>query len=235
MQLTTNTLYKNLLKELGHQNWWPIDKKYHEKNSSDPRFEIIVGAILTQNTSWSNVEKALTNLKSKKVLDIEKIANLKIKSLQNLIKPSGFFNQKSERIKNIATYLNKDYNNDLDWFFNRELKYIRKELLSIKGIGQETADSILLYAGNMPIFVVDAYTKRICKRLPLNTNISYDEIQQYFESELSKEYLNKNLNQVYKELHALIVILAKNQCKKIPECDKCPLKKQCSYKKNLFK
>ena len=234
MKLTPFTLYKKLIGELGHQNWWPMDKSYHEKNGSDPRFEIIVGAILTQNTAWSNVEKALANLKSKNVLDIEKIVKINIKDLQNMVKPSGFFNQKANRVKNIATYLHNNYNDDLDYFFNRELKDVREELLSLNGIGPETADSILLYAGNMPIFVVDAYTKRICKRLPLNTNISYDEIQQYFEEDLCKEYSKKERTQVYNELHALIVILAKNQCKTKPECIKCPLKKYCRFGKNLL-
>jgi len=234
MKLTPFTLYKKLIGELGHQNWWPMDKSYHEKNGSDPRFEIIVGAILTQNTAWSNVEKALANLKSKNVLDIEKIVTINIKDLQNMIKPSGFFNQKADRVKNIATYLHNNYNDDLDYFFNRELKDIREELLLLNGIGPETADSILLYAGNMPIFVVDAYTKRICKRLPLNTNSSYDEIQQYFEEDLCKEYSKKERIQVYNELHALIVILAKNQCKTKPECIKCPLRKYCRFGKNLL-
>ena len=234
MKLTPFTLYKKLIGELGHQNWWPMDKSYHEKNGSDPRFEIIVGAILTQNTAWSNVEKALTNLKSKNVLDIEKIVKIDIKDLQNMIKPSGFFNQKADRVKNIATYLHNKYSDDLDYFFNRELKDIREELLSLNGIGPETTDSILLYAGNMPIFVVDAYTKRICKRLPLNTNGSYEEIQQYFEEDLCKEYSKKEITRVYNELHALIVILAKNQCKTKPECVKCPLRKYCRFGKNLL-
>ena len=194
----------------------------------------MVGAILTQNTAWSNVEKTLAKLKSKNALDIKKTVNLNMKSLQNMIKPSGFYNQKAERIKNIATYLYNNYNDDLDRFFDRELNDIREELLSLNGIGPETADSILLYAGNMPIFVVDEYTKRICKRLPFNTNISYNEIQKYFEEELCKEYSNKKITQIYNELHALIVLLAKNQCKKTPECNKCPLKKHCRYSLNLF-
>jgi len=235
MKLTLHLLYKKLLEEFGQQNWWPIDIKYHEKNGSDPRFEIIVGAILTQNTAWSNVEKALSNLKSKNVLDIKKVANENIKSLQIMVKPSGFFIKKAKRIKNIASYLHNNYNDDLDWFFNRDLKDIRKELLSINGIGPETADSILLYAGNKPIFVVDAYTIRICKRIPLISNMEYSKIQQYFEEELTKEYSNKNINQIYNDLHALIVKIAKNHCKIKPICNECPLIKHCSYRKNLFK
>ena len=211
-----------------------MDKKYHEKNSTDPRFEVIVGAILTQNTAWSNVEKAHTNLKSKNMLDIKKIREIDIKSLQQMIKPSGFFNQKAERLKNISTYLHENYNDELNCFFKKDIYMLREELLSLNGIGPETADSILLYAGHMPIFVVDAYTKRLCKRLPLDTNISYDEIQQFFEKELSKKYSKQEIVQVYNELHARIVILAKNHCKKKPLCNNCPLVQHCMYKKQLL-
>ncbi|MCK5031313.1 MAG: endonuclease, partial [Thermoplasmatales archaeon] len=182
---------------------------------------------------WSNVEKALANLKSKNMLDIKKMVNVDIANLQNMIKTSGFFNQKAKRLKNLALYLHNNYHDNLDIFFNRDLYSVREELLSLNGIGPETADSTLLYAGNLPIFVVDAYTKRICERLPLDTNISYNEIQHYFEEELSKKYSKKELTQVYNELHALIVILAKNHCKKKPECSTCPLKKHCMFKKRL--
>lgn len=233
MKLTPHILYEMLLEEFGCRNWWPMDKNYHKKHSSDPRFEIIIGAILTQNTAWSNVEKALTNLKSKNMLDIKKISEINIESLQNMIKPSGFFNQKAERLKNLALHLHNNYHDNLDTFFNRDIHDIRKELLSLNGIGPETADSILLYAGNLPVFVVDAYTKRICKRLPLDTHISYDEIQQYFERDLCQKYSKKELTQIYNELHALIVVIAKNYCKKKPECSKCPLKQYCLFKKQL--
>ena len=233
MKLTPQTLYKELLENFGQQNWWPMDKGYHKKHGSDPRFEVIIGAILTQNTAWSNVEKALANLKSKDVLDIEKISNIDMNFLQELIKPSGFFNQKARRLKNIASYLHDNYHDDLDVFFDKNVYSLREELLSLNGIGPETADSILLYAGNLPIFVVDAYTKRICKQLPLKTEISYDEIQHYFEEELSKKYSKDEITQIYNELHALIVVLAKNYCKKKPDCIKCILKKHCEFKKQL--
>lgn len=234
MNLTPETLYKILQKKFGKQNWWPIDKKYHSEHGSDIRFEIIVGTILTQNTAWSNVEKALKNLKSSNVLEIKKIADINIKSLQNLIKPSGFFNQKAQRLKNIATLLQNNYQNDLDIFFKRDPIDIRKELLSLNGIGPETADSIILYAGNLPVFVVDAYTKRICKRMPLETEMSYEEIQKYFEEKLSKKYSENEIVKIYNELHALIVILAKNICKNKPECTKCPLQRCCKFKSQLF-
>lgn len=229
MKLTPYTLYKILLENFGNQNWWPMDKNYHEKHGSDPRFEIMVGAILTQNTAWSNVEKALISLKSKNTLDIKKISEIDIKSLQNMIKPSGFFNQKAKRLKNLASHLHDHYHDNLSYFFDRAVDDIREGLLSLNGIGPETADSILLYAGNLPIFVVDAYTKRICKRLPLETNVSYDEIRQYFERELGKKYSKEKLTQIYNELHALIVVLGKNYCKKKPECNKCFLKRYCEF------
>jgi len=234
MKLTPQLLYQTLIENFGKQNWWPIDKSYHEKNNSDPRFETIIGAILTQNTAWLNVEKALHNLKSENLMDIKKISDIDIKLLQKMIKPSGFFNQKAKRLKNIASYLHKNYQDDLDCFFSRNLYEIREELLSLYGIGPETADSILLYAGGMPIFVVDSYTKRICKRLPLDTNISYDEIQEYFERNIRKDHSKKEIAQIYNELHALIVRLAKNYCKKKPECSQCPLQKKCMLKKTII-
>lgn len=235
MKLTPNDLYKILLEEFGRRNWWPMDKTYHERRGSDPRFEIIVGAILTQNTAWSNVEKALTNLKSNNMLEIQKISGANINKLQTMIKPSGFFNQKAERLKTLASYLHKNYHDNLDDFFNRNVYDIREELLSLKGIGLETADSILLYAGNLPIFVIDAYTKRICKRLPLKTPLSYDDIKRYFEMELSNHHSKQEITRVYNELHALIVELAKQYCKKKPECSNCPLRTHCLFHNQLSK
>ena len=150
-----------------------------------------------------------------------------------MIKPSGFFNQKAKRLKSLALHLRDHYHDNLSYFFDRDIDDIREGLLSLNGVGPETADSILLYAGNLPVFVVDAYTKRICERLPLDTNTSYDEIQHYFERELRKNYSKKELTLIYNELHALIVVLAKNHCKKNPECSNCPLQKYCMFKKHL--
>ncbi len=233
MKLKPHALYEILMKEFGNQNWWPIDRTYHKKNHSDPRFEVIIGAILTQNTAWSNVEKALENLKSKNMLEIQKIAESDIETLQNLVRPSGFFNQKASRVKNLAQHLHQNYHDDLDEFFDNNLHELRVELLSLKGIGPETADSILLYAGNLPIFVVDAYTKRICERLPLDASNSYNDIQHYLETDLKRTYPEKELMQIYNELHALIVLLAKNHCKKKPVCHICPLQNHCKFKNNL--
>ena len=234
MVLTPTLLYEILSRKINNPNWWPVDKKYHDENKSDPRFEVIIGAILTQNTNWSNVEKTLRNLKLYKKLDIKIIEKTDIKRLTELIKSSGFFNQKANRIKNISQILKYKYNSNLDNFFNRDIDNLRKELLSIKGIGPETADSIILYAGDKPIFVVDAYTKRICKRLPFKTNLSYEDVQLFFQNDLSKSYQNNILAKIYSQLHAQIVILAKEYCKKKPSCINCPLKKYCKYYEKLF-
>lgn len=233
MNITPESLYLTLLKQFGRLNWWPKDLEYHRKTSSDPRFEVIVGAILTQNTAWSNVEKALENLKSERLLDIKIISEIDENLLKNMIKPTGFFNQKATRLKNLAEYLESKYSGNLDSFFNKDLRETREELLSLNGVGPETADSILLYAGDQPIFVVDAYTKRICKRLPLNINPIYDEIQKFFQDSLLKKYKKKEISQIYNELHALIVIHGKTFCKSKPNCIKCPLEKYCNFSKKL--
>ena len=234
ISLTPLNLYDLLYEKFGNLKWWPIELEYHKKNDSDPRFEIIVGAVLTQNTAWANVDKALSNLKEKKILEINRINKIDLQILCNLIKPSGFFNQKAKRLKILTKYLIKKYDGNLDIFFQKDINNIRQELLNINGIGPETADSIILYAGNLPIFVVDAYTKRICRRLPMDTNLSYKDIQLFFQKNLSEHYQGKKLVQVYNELHALIVNFAKNYCKKKPECAKCPILRYCNFEnKNL--
>lgn len=229
MTISPKILYDLLFEKFGYQHWWPIDKIYHQKQKSDFRFEIMVGAILTQNTAWGNVEKALNNLKKNKKLTIKAIVQIKEEQLKTLIQPSGFFNQKSERLKLFAVYLHQNYQDNISKFFSQDLREIRDELLSLQGIGPETADSMLLYAGNYPTFVVDVYTKRICKRVPIKVlNDSYDGIKHYFENELQQTVPKKELVNVYKEFHALLVHLAKNNCrKKNAECITCTLNKLC--------
>jgi endonuclease-3 related protein len=228
MTLTLSLMYELLLRHFGSQNWWPVDIEYHSKDGSDSRFEIMIGAILTQNTSWGNVEKAIINLKQENSLKVQKILEMDVEKLKKLIRPSGFFNQKAQRLKTLASYLRRKYSGDLDRFFKKEMEELREELLSLNGIGPETADSILLYAGGYPVFVIDAYTKRVCKRIPLPVkNLRYGEIQRYFEDEISRN--TNEIVEVYKELHALIVKLAKSYCRKKPECTRCPLKNHCEY------
>lgn len=202
------SIYKSLLKQYGHQGWWPLlccnniknNKGYHSGDYSYPRnnqqkFEICTGSVLTQNTAWANVEKALLNLKEKKLLNAKAIINAKIEKLRVAVKPAGYYNQKADYLKALA-------------FFYLSLKGktpTRSELLSVKGIGPETADSILLYAYCMPEFVVDAYTKRMFSQLGFfNEKERYDNIKEMFEKALPK---NVNL---YQEYHALIVKHAKN-------------------------
>jgi len=229
MGTSPKNLYELLLDTFGHQHWWPIDLKYHQRQHSDPRFEIIIGAILTQNTAWTNVEKALENLKKQSIFTIPAMIHVEEKNLKTMIQPSGFFNQKAQRLKFFASYLEKKYSGDLQRFFSRDTSEIRHELLSLPGIGPETADSILLYAGNHPVFVVDAYTKRICLRFPFPIlSNSYDDIQQFFEKQLSLKIPEKERIPAYKEFHALLVQLAKQYCwKKKPNCSICPLNRLC--------
>jgi len=228
MTVSPSHLYSILHHNFGKQDWWPIDIEYHNKNNSDSRFEIIVGAILTQNTAWRNVEKALNNLKTKKLLNLKKILKIDLESLKIMIQPSGFFNQKAMRLKNFANFLNKKYSGNFDRLFDNNLLEIRNELLSLNGIGKETADSILLYAGNFPIFVIDSYTKRISKRIPVSANTKlYEALRLFFENKLKEKYSEGELVNIYKELHSLIVELAKNYCKNKPNCNNCVLSSRC--------
>lgn len=199
------SMYNTLLKEFGKQHWWPTV-------SENKQFEIIIGAILTQNTSWKNVEKAINNLKKNKLIDIKKISNINVKKLAPLIKSSGYYNQKAERLKIIANFLIKNKNPTRD------------ELLNLKGIGPETADSILLYAFNKPVFVIDAYTKRIIKRIGYKQE-EYNELQELFENNLPKKY------RLFNEYHALLVELGKNYCRKKQVCKECPLGHLCLNRK----
>jgi len=211
-------LYERLLERYGEQNWWPIDEEYHEKHGTDPREEIVIGAILTQNTNWKNVEKALNNLKEEKLLSFKGIRISSKEKLEKLIKPVGFYRQKANYLKNfVNTY---ESVRDLE-------KTSREELLKVKGIGRETADAILLYALNRPSFVIDAYTKRLLSRL-WNIYGNYEELKRFFEENLPKDL------KLYKEYHALIDEHCKSVCKKKPNCDLCPLTDLClSCRKTL--
>jgi endonuclease-3 related protein len=196
-------IYNILLKKYSQQKWWPTTTR-HKK------WEVIVGAILTQNTSWKNVEKAIANLNKNKLIDKNKINKINKNKLASLIKPSGYFNQKAERLKIAAE------------FFSKNKNPTREQLLEVKGIGPETADSILLYAFNKPFFVVDMYTKRIFSRAGFcGGKCSYDELQEMFHSSLPRKA------GLFNEYHALIVELAKNHCKKTPECAGCPIARIC--------
>jgi endonuclease-3 related protein len=207
-------IYDILYQGFGPQNWWPVTSK-------NKKFEIILGTILTQNTSWKNVEKAIANLKKADLIDPKKIAKASKRTIARLIKPSGYFNQKAERLKIISDFLLQNKNLE-----KQSIKVMREKLLAVKGIGPETADSIILYAFNKPSFVIDSYTKRIFSRIGLcDSDIDYHNLQKKFHDALPKKTI------LYNEYHALIVELAKSSCSKKPVCDKCPVVKLC--KKSL--
>lgn len=204
-----NWIYKRLFETFGARNWWP----------GDTPFEISIGAILTQNTAWLNVEKAINNLKNHNLLEPKKLKEIPQDKLAELIRPAGYYNLKAERLKAFVEFLFLHYDGDLDKMFNRDMWELRQELLKVKGIGLETADSILLYAGNKPIFVVDSYTRRILTRHNLiDEKASYSQIQSLFMENLPPDV------QLYNEYHALIVQLGKEICKSKPNCQSCPIK-----------
>ncbi|MEW6681244.1 MAG: endonuclease III domain-containing protein [bacterium] len=202
-------IYHLLYNTFGEMYWWP----------GESPFEIIIGAILTQNTAWKNVEKAIENLKKEDLLTPERINKISEQRLAKIIKPSGFYKQKAKKLKEFVNFLFLSYNGNIKKLFEKELFSLRGDLLSIKGIGKETADSILLYALNKPIFVVDAYTKRVLTRHKLiDEKADYDAIQRLFMENLPKEV------KLFNNYHALFVKLGKDICKKIkPLCDRCPL------------
>jgi endonuclease III related protein len=168
--------YQALYRAWGAQHWWPAETP----------FEVIVGAYLTQNTAWINVERALLNLRAAQALSVEGIRKLKLATLQRLIRPSGYFRQKAKRLKTFVAFLDERYEGSLDRLFSQPTEKLRQELLGLNGIGPETADSILLYAGNHPVFVVDAYTRRILDRHTiLPTKTDYENIRELFERALA--------------------------------------------------
>lgn len=203
--------FKTAVESLGPQHWWP----------GETPFEVCVGAILTQNTNWKNVEKAIANLKSRNLLEPRRLYSLPPAGLAELIRPAGYFNIKAKRLRNFLKFLIDEYDGDLDRMFAGRLEVLREELLSVKGIGPETADSILLYAGQKPIFVVDAYTRRIFLRHEIvSEEADYHEIQRYFLDHLPEDVA------LFNEFHAQIVNIGKNWCKsKKPDCEHCPWKK----------
>ena len=231
-------MYSTLAQAWGHQHWWPA------KTS----FEVVVGAFLTQNTSWTNVEIALRQLRSARVLSLAVIRNIPIRRLERLVRPSGYFRQKARRLKKFVKFVDQRYDGSLRKMFEQPGK-LREELLALEGVGPETADSILLYAGQHPVFVVDAYTRRISERHGLlHANANYEEFRALFERGLSADVTSitrasqssgaashlpspmslakrSPLAQVFNEMHGLIVGVGKQYClKSTLQCEECPLK-----------
>jgi len=202
-------IYKILLEHFGPQRWWP----------GDTPFEIMVGAVLTQNTNWTNVSRAIDNLKKENLLSFEKLHGMPVEMLAEKIQPAGYFNLKAARLKNLLAFIAREYDGSLDELFAEDMHTLREQILTVKGIGPETADSILLYAGSKPVFVVDAYTHRIFARHNIIAEEDgYYEIQEYFSLSLPEDV------ELFNEYHALIVRLGKEFCKKSkPLCNRCPL------------
>ncbi len=207
-------VYERLLEAYGPQDWWP----------GDSPFEIIVGAILTQATSWTNVAKAIDNLKAEGMLSREGLRDISIDELAQLIRPSGYFNVKARRLKAFITYLWDAYDGDLNEMLKMDGPALRHELLAINGIGEETADDILLYAADKPVFVIDAYTRRILERLGNGDGASgYAEYQQLFHDALPMDA------RIFNEYHALLVRHGKDVCRPTPQCEECCLREICAY------
>ncbi len=207
-QMLLMSMYRALRESFGPRHWWP---------ASSP-FEVCVGAILTQNTSWKNVAKAIVSLKEAERLDPVKIYRTSHEELAQIIKPAGYFNVKAVRLRNFINYLVEKHGGDLDSLFSAPVATLREELLSIKGIGKETADSMILYAANKLIFVVDAYTKRILYRHGLvNENADYDTMQSIFQANLPSDV------DLFNDFHAQLDAAGHYYCKRIPLCEKCPL------------
>jgi len=201
-------IYRRLFASYGPQHWWPAETP----------FEVITGAILTQSAAWTNVEKAIQNLKQAKALNPDALRRIPQDKLAKLIHTCGYFNAKARKLKAFAEWFGEGYGDSLERLFAVETNPLREKLLRVHGIGEETADSILLYAGNKPVFVIDAYTRRIMDRVGLKpTKDSYGGWQKLFMDNLDADV------KLFNEYHALLVTLGKNICKTRPQCGQCPL------------
>ena len=232
--------YRSLYHAWGPQHWWPARTP----------FEVIAGAYLTQNTSWTNVEKALRQMRAARVLSLRAIRRIPLSRLERLVRSAGYFRQKAHRLKTFVEFVDQHYGGSLQRLFARPTHQLRAELLALNGVGPETADSILLYAGNHPVFVVDAYTRRVLDRHRiLPANAPYEMIRELFENAMPgvhnpgaenrergigfhghapsvmSQAPRSPLAQVYNEMHGLIVTVGKHYClKKAPRCELCPLR-----------
>jgi endonuclease III related protein len=203
-------VYERLLATFGPQRWWP----------GDSPFEIMVGAVLVQNTAWRNVERAIINLRVAGVVEPRALYALPPEELAELIRPAGYYRVKAKRLRNLLKFVVEEYDGSLDAMFRTNLTALREQLLAIHGIGPETADAILLYAGGLPTFVVDTYTHRVLARHGwIGYDADYHEIKDHFESALPADA------SLYNEYHALLVRVGKDFCKRTaPKCDTCPLR-----------
>ncbi|NLF08721.1 MAG: endonuclease III domain-containing protein [Pirellulaceae bacterium] len=202
--------YRLLFEAFGPQHWWP----------GETPFEVIVGAVLTQNTNWRNVERAIDNLRQADLLEPRPLYEVPVEELEELIQPAGYFRVKARRLRSLLEFIIEQFDGSLDEMFRTELSELRRRLLDVHGIGPETADSILLYAGGLPSFVVDAYTHRVFARHGwIDFDADYHRIQEYAQDELPQDV------RMYNEFHALLVRVGKDFCRKSkPKCEECPLR-----------
>lgn len=207
----TLAIYQILLRSFGPQRWWPADSP----------FEVMVGAILTQQTNWGNVEKAIGDLKKARKLSPRAMLGTSNSSLQKLVRSSGYYRQKAKKLKIFCRFFVDEFGADIRKMHRTPTTELRARLLSLWGIGRETADSMLLYALGKPVFVVDAYTIRIGERVGLFRSGGYEHVRHFFESSLKRSV------PLYKECHALLVELGKRFCRRVPLCRKCPLRGRC--------
>ena len=201
--------YERMLAAFGPQHWWP----------GETPFEVMVGAVLVQNTAWRNVERAIANLRDAAAITPHAIYALSLEELAELIRPAGYYQVKARRLRNLLKFVVDEYDGSLEAMFQTDLATLREQLLTVHGIGPETADAILLYAGGLPTFVVDTYAHRILARHGwIGYEADYEEIKDYFESTLPADA------PLYNEYHALLVRVGKDYCKRSgPRCEECPL------------
>ncbi len=206
-------IYDRLLAHYGSQHWWPAETP----------FEAIVGALLMQQTAWRNAKAAIGNLKAAGLLDVRALADASVTEIRRHIRIAGLYRTKPARLKAFCRHLLDRSGGDLARYFGRPTDVVRSDLLAQDGVGPETADSILLYAGGHPVFVVDAYTVRIGGRIGRFETTEYDAVQRYFEAHVPRELA------VYQEYHALLVAHAKALCRRVPECGRCPVQSLCDF------
>lgn len=201
-------VYQRLYSAYGPQHWWP----------GQGPFEVIVGAVLVQNTNWKNVERAIQNLREAGLLEPRRLAKTPLAELEELIRPAGYYRIKARRLRNLLEMIVRRYGGSLERMFAAPMERLREELLQVRGIGPETADSILLYAGGFPTFVVDTYTHRVLARHGwIGFDADYYQIKEYFESQLEPDV------SLFNEYHALLVRVGKQHCRRQPKCSGCPL------------
>ncbi|MEM8946270.1 MAG: endonuclease III domain-containing protein [Planctomycetota bacterium] len=208
MSTFSQQVFDKLVDRFGPQHWWPAESP----------LEVIVGAVLVQNTSWRHVERALDNMRRNQLLSVDRILAAEVTALETLLRPAGYFRLKAQRLRSVMQFIQRDYHGSIDAMKLVDMNTLREQLLGVNGIGPETADAILLYALDQPAMVVDAYTRRVYARHGwVKYDVDYHQLQQHLVGELPAKVT------IYNEMHALLVEVGKTYCRTAPQCDKCPL------------